>query len=227
MRRRPLMSSVVCLLVAAAACTEFEQNPNVAAPDVVARSADTLDRFRGDPELGDIFTHLRSAAGVVILPRVLKAGFVGAAQGGTGVMLAKGADGGWSYPAFYTLGGASVGLQAGVQDTEVVMVVRSRKALDALIEHQGKMGADVGITVGIVGRGLGGATTAGLGKDILVYANSVLGLFGGVSLEGAVLARRPDLNRAYYRTEATPQAILLEGGMRNPDADALRSKLGG
>jgi lipid-binding SYLF domain-containing protein len=217
----------VALSVAAAACTEFQRNPNLAAPDVVARSAATLERFRNNPEVGEVFTHLRTAAGVVVLPRVIKAGFIGAAEVGTGVVLAKKPDGSWSYPAFYTLGAASIGLQVGVQDTEVVRVVRGRKALEALIEHQGKLGADVGITVGIVGKGLGGGTTADLGKDILVFASSVVGLFGGVSLDGAVLARRPDLNKAYYGSAVTPQAILFQGGASNPAADILRSKLGG
>ncbi len=217
---------VSLVFAALAACTEFERDPVLAARDVVQRSTATMENFKSRRDLGDIFPQLRESVAVVILPRVIKGGFIGAGEGGTGVMLARRPDGSWGYPAFYTLFAGSVGLQIGLQDTEVVMAVKSERALRALIDHQAKLGVDIGISVLLVGKGMEGSTTAGLGQDIVAFANPIIGLFGGISLEGGALARRTDLNENYYGPGATPQAILLQHSLQNPDADKLRNSIG-
>jgi lipid-binding SYLF domain-containing protein len=79
----------------------------------------------------------------------------------------------------------------------------------------------------MIGQGAEVSTTANVGVDVLAFSNAKIGLFGGASLEGAVLARRNDLNEAYYGTGATPTAIALEGQYSNPQADALRAALTG
>ena len=127
--------------------------------------------------------------------------------------------------AFYTLAGASFGLQIGLQDTEIVLVLRSEKALNAILEHQAKLGADAGITVGVVGMGVEASTTTALGPDVLAFANSILGLYGGASLEGAVLVRRTDLNEAFYAPGAVARAIVFENKYTNPKAEPLRTAL--
>ena len=159
------------------------------------------------------------------MPDVYKAGFIGAAEGGNGVLVAKNADGTWGYPAFYTLAAGSVGLQAGAQATEVVLILRNEGALNAIIENQGKLGADAGLTMAIFGVGIEGSTTTNIGADILAFANAKGGLFAGLSLEGAALVRRRDLNEAYYTIGATPQSIVLQAAHNNPNADGLRSSL--
>jgi lipid-binding SYLF domain-containing protein len=168
---------------------------------------------------------MRGARGIVVLPSVVKAGFVGAAEVGNGVLLARGADGTWSDPAFYTLGAASVGLQIGIQYTEMVFILKSDRAVRSVIEHQGKLGADLGLSVGLVGAGMEASTTTNLGVDIVALTNSIIGAYGGASFEGAVLARRMDLNTAYYGAGATPQAIVIERTLRNPGADPLKAAL--
>ena len=230
-QRRMASAWARCLCVslafaALAACTEFELDPVLAARDVVQRSTATMENFKARRDLGDLFPQLRESVAVVILPRVIKGGFIGAAEGGTGVMLARRPDGSWGYPAFYTLFAGSVGLQIGLQDTEVVMAVKSERALKALIDHQAKLGIDIGVAVFVAGKGLEGSTTAGMGQDIVAFANPIIGLFGGVSLEGGALARRTDLNENYYGPGATPQAILLQHSLQNPDADKLRNSIG-
>ena len=117
--------------------------------------------------------------------------------------------------------GALVGL---VLVAELVLVVRSREAVEAIVEHQGKLGADLEITVGTVGGGMEGAVTSNLGADLIVFSRSA-GLFAGGSIEGAVLARRNDYNQAFYGPGATPQAILFGQGLANPHADGLRKSL--
>jgi lipid-binding SYLF domain-containing protein len=142
-------------------------------------------------------------------------------------LLAKTDNGSWSSPAFYALGAASFGIQMGLQDTEIILVLRSDEAVTAILEHQGKLGADAGLTLGTIGKGVEISTTANIGVDILAFANSKIGLFGGAALEGAVLVRRVDLNEAYYGQGTTPRGILYQGQGQNPQANGLRAALTG
>ena len=220
-----LILAVITLSVGLASCAEFGDDRLGQARQLVARAADTVERFRADPDLARFSGYMRGARGIVVLPSVVKAGFVGAAEVGNGVLLARGADGTWSDPAFYTLGAASVGLQIGIQDTEMVFILKSDRAVRSVIEHQGKLGADLGLSVGLVGAGMEASTTTNLGVDIVALTNSIIGAYGGASFEGAVLARRMDLNTAYYGAGATPQAIVIERALRNPGANPLKAAL--
>jgi len=226
---RKILSSIMGLVLAVAlsACAEMNRTPQATAQDLVNQATDTVQRFKGMPDLARFAEYMETARGVVVLPSIIKGGFMVGGEGGNGVLLARLDDGQWSPPAFYILGAASFGLQAGLQDTEVVLVLRSDKAVDAVIEHQGKLGADAGLTVGMIGQGAEVSTTANIGVDVLAFANAKVGLFGGASLEGAVLARRTDLNEAYYGKGAMPRAILYERRFSNPQADALRAALTG
>ena len=226
-RRRVRLVLVLVLSLGLASCAEFGDDRLGQARQLVARAVDTVERFRTDPDLARFSRYMRGARGIVVLPSVVKAGFIGAAELGNGVLLARGADGTWSYPAFYTLGAASVGLQIGVQDTEMVLMLKSDRAVRSVIEHQGKLGADLGLSVGLVGAGLEASTTTNLGVDIVALTNAIFGAYGGASLEGAVLARRKDLNGAYYGAGATPQAIVIERTLKNSGADPLRAALAG
>jgi lipid-binding SYLF domain-containing protein len=185
----------------------------------------TVETFkqRNEAPMGMFRDMLQDAAGVAIFPGVIKAGFVFGAEGGTGILIARD-DTGWGQPAFYTLAAGSFGLQAGGQITEMVMVIRNRGAVQSLIKHQGKIGADLEITFGTLGGGMEGAITTNLGADIVVFAQSA-GLYGGVSVEGAGLIRRKDLNEVHYGAGATPEGIILEGAYANPKADGLRESL--
>ena len=217
--------TVIALSVGLASCAEFGDDRLAQARQLVARATDTVEGFRTDPALVRFSGYMRGARGIVVLPSVVKAGFVGAAEVGNGVLLARGADGTWSDPAFYTLGAASFGLQIGIQYTEMVFILKSDRAVRSVIEHQGKLGADLGLSVGLVGAGMEASTTTNLGVDIVALTNSIIGAYGGASFEGAVLARRMDLNPAYYGAGATPQAIVIERTLRNPGADPLKAAL--
>lgn len=162
--------------------------------------------------------------GVVLLPGVLKAGFIVGAEGGSGVLLARDSSNNWSQPAFYTLAAGSVGLQAGGQSSDVALLIFSEKAVRSLIRHQGKLGADMGLTIGTLGAGMEVSTTTNVGADILAISKSI-GAFAGASLEGAVLIKRNDLNHAFYAQAVSPGDIVLEGRVSNPATDALRATL--
>ncbi len=196
------------------------------AESLVARARWTIESFANDPnDPAPLFrSELKNAYGVLIFPSLFKGAFVFGGEGGNGVLLTRDETGAWSYPAFYTMGSGSFGFQAGAQSSEVVLILRNQKAVEAVVLNQGKFGGDIGVTVGTLGAGVKGATTTNLGADIVGVARSV-GLFAGFSLEGAMLVRRNDLAAAYYEPGATPAQIVLERRFSNPDADPLRGAL--
>lgn len=209
-------------LTVLAACTSA---PSVPATDkLVEQARQTVENLKARKDLEEFKPMLKTAAGVAIFPAVYKAGFVIGAEMGNGVILGRNNDGSWGYPAFYTMGAGSFGLQAGAQQAEVVFIIRSRKALEAVIKHQGKFGADAGIAIGHLGSGVEGSATSNLGLDMVAFTGAK-GLFGGGSLEGAAIIRRNDYNQQYYGVQTTPADILLKGAQRNSRADRLRSAL--
>ena len=110
------------------------------------------------------------------------------------------------------------------QRAEIVLIMRSKGAVEAVIKHQGKLGADAGLAIAHVGAGVEASVTTNLGADIIAFTDAK-GLYGGVSLEGSGMIRRKDFNTDYYGGKATPNAILLDRSHTNPKADGLRNSL--
>ncbi len=190
------------------------------AQQLVDKARLTFESFIADENLGDSLQALvKKAKGVLIYPQVLRGAFVFGVSGGSGVMLARDQGGQWSGPAFYTMGEASFGLQAGGQASEVVLVALTDRGVAALLSTSTKLGADVGIAVGPVGAGAE-AATANLSADIVSYSRAK-GLYAGVSLEGAVVATRDALNQAYYGKGVTPADILIKRVVTKPQAAGL------
>lgn len=191
---------------------------------LVTQARQTIEILKNRQDLEDFNPFLKSAAGVGIFPAVYKAGFFVGAEGGNGVVIARDAGGNWGYPAFYTLGAGSWGLQFGGQKSSVVFIFRNPGAVEAVLKHQGKIGADASVAAGKVGTGLEGAVTTNLGADIIAFSD-VKGLFGGVSVKGAAIVRRNDLNTEYYGAQVTPRSILIDHAHRNENAESLRRSL--
>jgi lipid-binding SYLF domain-containing protein len=186
----------------------------------------TIERMKGDSNFKEGFQpKLDQARAVLIVPSLYKGGFIFGGQYGNGVLLAKGADGNWSYPAFYTMEGGSFGLQIGLESTSIMFLIMTDKALTAVLNNQFKFGADTGVTFLVVGAGMGAATTSNLGADIYAFSLTGIGLYGGLSLEGTVLSSRESWNAAYYGQNVASRAIILDNAVTNPRADALRDFL--
>ncbi len=211
--------------LATAACVN-QMPPHHKAESIVEKARWTVESFKANPEEPyDVFRdNLRTARGIVVIPSLFKGAFFVGGEGGEAVLLTRNDAGEWSYPAFYSVGSGSFGAQAGAQSSEIVLFLRSDEAVAAVIDDQGKLGADLELTFGTLGAGLEGATTTNLGADVVGVADSA-GLFAGVSLEGTALVRRNDLNQAYYGTPASPQDIVLDRRYRNGHADSLRRSL--
>lgn len=200
------------------------QQPVSEAQQLVDKSKLTAEKMLNDPQLQTLRTWMKSAKGVLVVPSFLKAGFIIGGAGGSGVLLSRDAGGNWSSPAFYTMGEGSFGLQAGVQDAEMILVIMTDKGLNALINSEVKLGADASIALGEIGAGVEGSTTTNVGKDILTYSKTS-GLYGGVSIEGAWVRARESLNREYYGPNVTPRAIVLDRQFNNNGANQLRGAL--
>ena len=124
-------------------------------------------------------------------------------------MLVRGADGKWSPPAFYTLGGISWGLQIGGQTSELVLAIMTDRGVTAVMNREVTLGADAGLAVGELGKGVNASTGMDTKADMYAFARSE-GLFVGVSLEGSVLAPRETWNQQLYGQDATPQSVLID-----------------
>jgi len=217
-----LVSLLVCaILVGGALPAVAGEAEN--AQQLVDRATKTLNTFVADKDMGpSLKTLLKKAHGVLIYPRVFRGAFVVGAAGGSGAFVAYDATAKkWGGPAFYTIGEASFGLQAGGDASEVVLVALTERGMTALLATSAKLGADVGIAVGPVGAGAE-AATANLSADIISFSRAK-GLYAGVSLEGAVVATRGALNKAYYGKEVSPTDILVKRTVSNQKAAGLVS----
>src|SRR5262245_25221831 len=125
--------------------------------------------------------------------------------------------------SFYTLAQASFGFQAGADATEVVILAMTERGLIRLLSSSVKLGGDVSAAVGPVGRGVG-AGTAGLSSDLIVYSEAK-GLYGGFSVDGAVLTPRDGLNEAYYGQSLSPTDIVIKGAATNPGTTPLLTEV--
>jgi len=191
------------------------------ARHLVDKARLTFESFMADKDLGpSVRSLVKRAKGVLIYPQVLKGAFLVGVSGGSGVLLAHDAKARkWGGPAFYTIGEASFGLQAGGQASEVILVALTDRGVTALLSTSAKLGADAGVALGPVGAGAE-AATANLSVDLVSYSRAQ-GLYAGISLEGAVVAARDGLNKAYYGKEVTPTAILVRHEATNPQAAGL------
>ena len=151
---------------------------------------------------------LAEAQAIAIIPRVIKVGFVVGVRRGHGVVLIRDADGEWSLPQFITLTGGSVGWQAGIQGTDVVLVFRTRTSVENLMRGKFTIGADAAAAAGPVGRNAAAATDAQLRAEILSYSRS-RGLFVGVSLDGTVLELNQTANTAFYGAPSTQMPLIV------------------
>lgn len=191
--------------------------------ELVDKARITFEKLITSVEFGELPGYMKRAKAVLIFPELYKGGFILGAEGGRGVLSARGADG-WSPPAFYDLAAGSLGLQIGGQVSEVVLTIMSDKALKAVLDDQLKFGGDMSIAVGPIGKGLGADTTTNFQADVYSFAKTA-GLFGGVSFEGAGIIKKDDWNHAYYGQGASPRGIVMEGKFKNPNTHALLKSL--
>jgi len=152
---------------------------------------------------------LRDAEAIAVIPGLLKAGLLVGGRRGHGLLSVRSGDGAWSNPTFITMTGGSVGFQAGVQSVDVVLVFKSRRSVDGIVNGTFTLGADASVAAGPVGREAGAATDVELTAEIYTYSRS-RGLFAGVALDGSALSIDHDANEAVYGAGTTPRRIFAD-----------------
>ena len=187
----------------------------------VQASAAVIRESMGIPECSIPPSLLRNAQGIAIFPDLIKAGFVFGGRYGQGVLLVRNEDGSWGNPVFFRLLGGSFGWQIGVQSTDVILVLRTIRSLDAMCGAKFTLGGDASIAAGPVGRQAEVGTDVLLSAEILSYSRN-RGLFLGLSLEGAAVMLDTDATASFYNvTGLLPLDILRKpNSMATPVAAA-------
>ena len=191
---------------------------------LVDRSTLVVQEMLGDQNATEARNLMKRAKGAMVCPRIFKAGFFIGGQGGGCLLVGRNVNGAWSGPAFYSMGSASLGLQIGVQDAEMIFIVLTDKGLQALLDSQFKFGADASVAVASIGAGVSGSTTAALRADIVSFAQA-RGAFAGISLEGSLISNKSDWNAAYYGKPIGAQQIVIGMEGQNPGAEPLKETL--
>lgn len=191
---------------------------------LVEKAKLTVDTLAAQNDMQQFRKLLAVSKGIIVFPQVLKAGFIIGGAGGTGVLLGRNNNGKWSAPAFYTMGQASIGLQVGAEAKELVLVIMTEKGLEAIIDNQVKLGADVSAAVGPVGKNLGASSTTNMDADIFSFAKNA-GLFIGASVEGSILDAKEDWISSYYGKTVSVNNIVLTHAIDNSQSNDLKSAL--
>jgi lipid-binding SYLF domain-containing protein len=145
--------------------------------------------------------------GIVIVPHLLNVGFVVGGKRGRGIAMVKLPDGKWSDPVFVTLTGGSLGLQAGVQSVDLVLVFRHKGVLTKVENGDFTIGGDISAAAGPVGRTSSANTDYKLEAEVYSYSRS-RGLFAGISINGLNLGIDKDADAAYYGKGASSHGIF-------------------
>src|SRR5919199_387128 len=224
MRRLMMLTLAMTLAAAGAGCVSGPSRPGDDQALVDRATLTVQELLGGGNDRLNAQALLRRARAVMVCPRLFRAGFFFGGEGGDCVLVGRDAAGSWSSPAFYTLASGSFGLQVGVQDAQVMMLIMNERALNAVLDSQFKLGADASIAVATLGGSVEGSTTAAVGADIVAVAQA-RGLFAGLTLEGSLLNARSDWNRAYYGRDVGPRQIVMAMEAHNPGSDPLRAVL--
>lgn len=156
---------------------------------------------------------LANAHAIAVIPDVIKAGFVIGGRRGEGLVSVKTRDGTWSNPSFIGLTGGSIGFQAGVSSTDVILVFRTQRGVESIVNGKFTIGADASAAAGPVGRSAQASTDAQMHAEIYSYSRA-RGLFAGAALDGTALVIDNTANQAVYGDGVTARRIF-DGGVSN------------
>jgi lipid-binding SYLF domain-containing protein len=196
---------------------------------VFAQSAakDTQDEIEQTAKAATVFREIMSAPDraipkrilddadcVAVFPSVIKAAFGIGGRGGRGVAICR-TSAGWSAPAFLNVGGGSFGVQIGVESTDYIMLFMTPESARSLLQNNVKLGGNLSVAAGPIGREAGAATDLKLNAQILTYSRSK-GLFAGAALEGAVIETADGDMRDMYGPNVTAKQVLFDGTVKAP-----------
>ncbi len=173
--------------------------------NLIESSEDTLKILNQNSDIKNFQKYISKSRAILIFPEVYEGGFIFGAKGGNGVLLIKKGEK-FTGPFFYSLGGLSIGLQAGAKSGRVVMTVMTNRGLKSILKERVKLGVDVDAVVITGGVGYSAESTPRL-ADVYSFSNND-GLFIGTSIEGSYLQPRNDLNKVIHKKKLSPDDII-------------------
>jgi len=182
-------------------------------------ATEVFSEIMNTPDKGIPSNLLDKASCIAIVPGMSKGGLGIGGDYGKGVVMCRHEDRTWSAPSFITVGGGSFGLQIGFEKVDLVMLIMNRHGMERLLSDKFTVGADASASAGPVGRTTSANTDATLDAEILTYSRSK-GVFGGLTLEGAVVKQDHEDNRDFYGPNVTAKEILMGRGVAVPQAAA-------
>lgn len=162
--------------------------------------------------------------GIIVVPKMINAGFVVGGKRGRGLAMVKRTDGSWSNPVFVTLTGGSIGPQIGVQSVDLVLIFKHSNSLTDIKKSSFTLGGDLSIAAGPVGRNSTANTDYKLDAEVYSYSRSK-GLFAGISLNGASLDIDASANKDFYGKSITAAEIFGQKDSTDGKVTALKSTL--
>lgn len=213
------MLGALALVATMGSAPAYAKTKREKAENLVAKAADTASYFATDSAYEALWELADDAKAMVIIPRSLRGGFMLGAAGGNAVMVVRNDDGSWSEPTFFTIGSLSFGFQAGLEASETVLLVMTQRGMEHLLSTTVKLGADLSLAAGPIGGGAKAQTV-----DVLAFSRS-RGLYGGISLEGAVIKTRGDWNQAYFGADVTPADVIYREKVASPQSSILQNSV--
>ncbi len=219
----PLFAACLVAALVEPATAQMQYPASTPELQTVQLSRTTLDEFSG-LKIESIPPNMFNAAeGIAIFPNMIKGGFILGVNYGNGLLMVRRPDRTWSPPVMCTMGGGSLGFQAGVQAADLVLVFATPRSLEGILGGgKVKLGADASVALGPIGRAADAGTDARMGAEIYSYARA-RGLFLGVSVNGASLSVDPNANAMLYgRAGVTPADVFQDRGLAfHPEVKAL------
>jgi lipid-binding SYLF domain-containing protein len=219
MSRRRILPASATAVVLAAVMLAGQASAGQREDERARNAVRVLTEVQAIPESAIPDKLLDEARAIVVVPDTLKVALAFGGRRGHGLLSVKSPDGTWSNPSFVRLTGGSIGFQAGVQSSDVVLVFRNDRSLESIVNGKITLGADAGVAAGPVGRNAATATDGQLKAEIWSWSRA-RGLFAGVALDGAALTIDDAANEAVYGRDTTPR-MIFEGRARQQPSDAV------
>ena len=215
------MGIAVVIAAVGLACPAFAAETDIKLDQKLKDATAVYHELLSTPDRGVPQALLKNCRCIAVIPHVLKGAFVYGARYGTGVMSCRDAGGKWSPPCFVGITGGSWGLQVGGESSDLVLFFMSERGARSLMTGTKiTLGGDASVAAGPFGRSGEASTDLKLNAEIYSYAKS-MGLFAGLSLEGARLAADKKSNAQYYGQPVTVKQLLFEHSAPRVPEEAL------
>ena len=195
-----LFAAFVCLFSVSVAA--FASSPNT----IISEAIDVLREMGEKEDVSTMAEIIDNGHGVAIVPSMVKAGFIIGGQHGYGLIFAR-KNKQWYGPSFFEMTGGSIGLQIGAQKVALLFCINNERGMKAFTDNKSKIGANIGLAAGPVGREAGAATDGSLQASIYSYSISK-GLFAGVNLDGTAVGANHKMNNDYWGEKLSIEEAL-------------------